>query len=369
MLGSVGALLKGLAVGAGAMYYADPTRGRRRRARMVDRGNAVLHELEDLWVSGCRDLQNRSLGLAAEARRLVDFSPADDQLLVARVRSAMGHLIEDASVVQVAVLNGVVTLRGTVHPGELERLIPALERVVGVRGVTSSLRTAGEPVTQVATCPVHGLPPAARLLMTAGGGVMMLTCLTRRGFGSGLLGTAGFGLFARGLVDRPGRLTGLSTRRQGIDIRKSIHIAAPVEKVFDFIADVEQSKRFLPNVTDVEELGDGRTRWTLASPLGEMTFEERVTESVENERLHWESWADSPVSYVGETRFTPDGDGTRVDVRLSYRPPGGVFGHAAAAFFGVDPKTQLDESLNRIKMYLEEGTVAHDVTAASTEQR
>ncbi len=48
-------------------------------------------------------------------------------------------------------------------------------------------------------------------------------------------------------------------------------------------------------------------------------------------------------------------------MRLTYHPPAGPLGHAAASFFGVDPKTQLGESLNRIKLYLEAGTLPRGV--------
>ncbi|HEX6984507.1 MAG TPA: BON domain-containing protein, partial [Planctomycetaceae bacterium] len=179
MIASIGSLLKGMLYGAGMMYFLDPDRGRRRRAGLVDRAVRLVHETEELWEKGCRDLANRSYGLAAEAKRAVAPGHPDDHVLVARVRSVLGHHVCDAKAVEADALNGIVTLRGTVRPGEPERLIPAVERIAGVRGVESALTTSGEPVE---TCPAPSLltTPAARLLLTAGGGLLLLNGLMRR---------------------------------------------------------------------------------------------------------------------------------------------------------------------------------------------
>ncbi|MBA3316163.1 MAG: SRPBCC family protein [Planctomycetota bacterium] len=367
MIASIGSLMRGALYGAGAMYFLDPDRGRRRRAEVGKRISRLGHEAEDFWQKGCRDLANRGTGFAAEARRFVSATPAEDIVITARVRAVLGHHVVDARAVDVSTSNGNVTLRGTVRPGEPERLIPAIEKIGGVRDVQSGLTTAGSPVGMA--MPEGGLSPGTKLLMTAGGGLLLLNGLARRGFGPTLLGTAGLGMFVRGLTDRPGCLVGVGDDR-AIEFRKSIRIDAPVEKVFEFVSDVEQSGRFLPEVVDVESLGEGRIRWTVQGPggIGRMECEERVIESIENERIVWGSTADAPIRYVGEAKFRSEGDSTRLDVRLSYEPPGGMITHAAASLLGIDPKTQLDRSLNRIKRYLEEGSVPHGVAEGAVKE-
>jgi uncharacterized membrane protein len=60
-------------------------------------------------------------------------------------------------------------------------------------------------------------------------------------------------------------------------------------------------------------------------------------------------------------RFEPNGDGgTRVSVELSYIPPAGAFGHAVAAIFGADPKSEMDTDLLRMKSMVETGHPPHD---------
>ena len=51
---------------------------------------------------------------------------------------------------------------------------------------------------------------------------------------------------------------------------------------------------------------------------------------------------------------------TRVNVRLCYLPPGGAFGHAIAALFGADPKTEMDADLLRMKSTIETGRPPRD---------
>jgi uncharacterized membrane protein len=367
MIASIGSLLRGALYGAGAMYFLDPDRGRRRRAELGRRGTRLVHEAEDLWTKGCRDLMNRGAGVTAQARRFLVANPADDNVITARVRSVLGHHVVDARGVEVISCDGQVTLRGTVRPGEPEQLIPAIESIPGVREVRSGLTTAGAAVGPA--CPDSCLSPGSRLLMTAGGGLLLLNGLARRGFGPTFLGTIGLGMFVRGLTDAPGRLLGIGHDR-AIEFLRSVRIDAPIEKVFEFVSDVEQSGRFLPEVVDVEDLGEGRVRWTVQGPggIGRFECDEQLIESVENERLIWGSVPDAPLRYVGEARFRPEGDATRLDVRLSYAPPGGLLTHSAASFLGIDPKTQLDRCLNRIKRHLEASVVPVGVAEREVKQ-
>jgi hypothetical protein len=61
-----------------------------------------------------------------------------------------------------------------------------------------------------------------------------------------------------------------------------------------------------------------------------------------------------------------NGDGgTRVSVELSYIPPAGAFGHAVAAIFGADPKSEMDADLLRMKSMIETGHPPHDAAKPS----
>jgi uncharacterized membrane protein len=86
-----------------------------------------------------------------------------------------------------------------------------------------------------------------------------------------------------------------------------------------------------------------------------------VTRVIPGELIEWRSVSDSDVRHQGCVQFASNGDnGTRVSVQLSYVPPAGAFGHAVAAIFGADPKSEMDADLLRMKTMIETGHAPHD---------
>jgi uncharacterized membrane protein len=108
-------------------------------------------------------------------------------------------------------------------------------------------------------------------------------------------------------------------------------------------------------------MGDGRSHWVVAGPAG-VSFEwDAVTTRLEpNRLLAWRTVSDTAVRREGSIQFEPHNGGTRLEIRLSYSPPGGTLGHMVARFLGSDPKTELDEDLLRLKSFLEGGKPPRD---------
>jgi uncharacterized membrane protein len=150
--------------------------------------------------------------------------------------------------------------------------------------------------------------------------------------------------------------------RPWITVQKTIHVGAPVEEVFAFWTDYQNFPRFMSKVRDVQQVGDGYSRWVVAGPAGvPVHWTAEVTRAVPRSLIAWCATADSVVRHEGSVRFVPDGSGaTRVMVELRYTPPAGAFGHAVAALFGADPKTEMDADLLRMKSMIETGRPAHD---------
>jgi uncharacterized membrane protein len=188
---------------------------------------------------------------------------------------------------------------------------------------------------------------------------------------------AGSALLLRSLANMPvRRLTGVGAGRRALDLEKTIHIDAPVEKVFAFFEEFQNFPRFMTHVLDVSPVEDGRWRWSVPGPANvPVSWESRVTEAEPNRLLAWESVPGSTVVSAGQVRFEPADDGTRVHVRLSYNPPAGAIGHAVATILGAHPKKQLEDDLMRLKALMEIGrvrseseTMARDEVARDTDR-
>jgi uncharacterized membrane protein len=86
---------------------------------------------------------------------------------------------------------------------------------------------------------------------------------------------------------------------------------------------------------------------------------------VPDELIAWKTVAGSPIKHAGRIRLVPTGEGTRVDVQLSYNPVLGAVGHTVAKFFSRDPKRQLDDDLARLKTTIETGNPPSDAVEPS----
>ncbi|HEX8967444.1 MAG TPA: BON domain-containing protein [Chloroflexota bacterium] len=132
-------LAAGVAAGAAVMYLADPDRGHARRAALRDRTMRVARRGWRWTRNATLDTFNHASGLLAEARARTTCERAPDAVLVERVRSEMGHVIDHSHRVQVTADAGWIQLRGTVLPNEKQALVAAVRNVPGVFGIEDHL--------------------------------------------------------------------------------------------------------------------------------------------------------------------------------------------------------------------------------------
>jgi uncharacterized membrane protein len=182
--------------------------------------------------------------------------------------------------------------------------------------------------------------------------------LVRRGALGAVLRTVAAGMLARAAGHYGSGSSGLgSDRRRAVDIQKTLHIDAPVEQVYAFWSNYENFPLFMSHVREVEDLGSGRSHWSVKGPGGlPIEWNATLTQQTPNEVIAWRSEAGSMLENAGMIRFTPSGTGTRVDLRLCYHPPIGGAGQAVAELLGTDPRGKLNEDLGRMKSLLEATT-------------
>jgi uncharacterized membrane protein len=370
-----------VAVGLGAalMYFLDPDRGAHRRKLVLDKFVHSRHVAGDALGTTARDISNRARGLAAVTRSRLTDDPADDRVIEQRVRAELGRRVSHPAAIQVSVEAGRATLAGSVLAHEADKLVARTRKVRGVTGVESQLvvhkDSEGVPELQGGasrTGPEFELrqdnwTPAARLVTSVAGGALALYGSRRRDGAGVALGLAGLVLLARGATNtRLRHLVGVGSGRDAVDIQKAITINAPTGRVYAFLTEWERWPQWMSHVRDVtsRRTADGaeRTHWVVDGPLGvPVAWDAMTTSLIPDEEIAWKSIEGAAVRNAGVIRLTPAEEGaTRVEVRMSYTPPGGVLGHAVAASFGRDPKRQMDDDLARLKTTIETGRPPHD---------
>jgi uncharacterized membrane protein len=83
-----------------------------------------------------------------------------------------------------------------------------------------------------------------------------------------------------------------------------------------------------------------------------------LTEQTRPRRLAWRSEPGAEIPQSGSVTFEPSRSGTLATVRMSYTPPAGAIGHGLALLLGADPERQMEEDLQRMKSFIERGSVA-----------
>lgn len=365
-------MLRGLSLlglGAGLMYLLDPDRGTSRRALLRDKAIGMADSTADGLEVATRDLSHRAVGLVSDVRSRWNPVEVTDALLVERVRAKLGRWVSHPRAIDVTAENGMVTLSGPILRHEVEPMIAALRAVSGVHDVTNALEVHDAPGNvpslqggsrrlEVPELQQEEWTPAVRLMVGAGGGLLALYGLGRRGMLGSLLSFAGVGLMTRATTDLSvARLVGVAGGRRGIVIQKTVTLDAPVDRVFDLWDHPETFPQFMAHVREVRPQGNDRYHWEVAGPAGmPVHWDAVVTRREPNRLIAWKSVEGQMIENAGLVHFEPAPEGgTRVHIRMTYNPPAGVLGHAVASFLQADPKREMDIDFVQFKQLLASG--------------
>lgn len=375
--------LGGFLAGTALMYFADPVCGRRRRARLRDRFRACGRDISREVDKAERDSLNRMQGVGAAISSLWKSSDADDPVLIARVRSTIGRAVSHPHAIRARVEGaGRVILEGLILRHEVAYLLKRVSSVPGVHQCVDRLDVhddaggfpslqGGAPRRGVSEFMQRNWTPALRVTASLAAGAMLYRATRSRGPLQWIRAAGGAALMARTIFNRPlQELAGLDGSLDTIAIDKTIHIDAPLEEVYSYWSNFENFPKFMTHLKEVRHLRNGRSHWIAAGPGGiSIPWDAEVTEQKANERLAWKSLPGSAVRTAGVVHFDRITDNrTRVQIRMSYCPPGGLLGHSVAWLFGADPKSEMDDDLVRLKSLLETGkTHAHSAPVTREE--
>lgn len=140
-------------------------------------------------------------------------------------------------------------------------------------------------------------------------------------------------------------------------VEKELVVMAPADTVYQVWRNFEHFPDFMQNVEEVRDLGGGRSHWRAKGPLGQAA--EWDAEIVVDDAGHAIGWRsvespDASVRTEGLVMFQPEGEATRLRVRLGYEPAAGGVANVVAAIF-ANPDKQVEEDLQRFKEGMERG--------------
>lgn len=145
-------------------------------------------------------------------------------------------------------------------------------------------------------------------------------------------------------------------------VGRSVTINRPREELFAFWRDFQNLASFMENIVSVKPTGEkGRAVWTIRAPAGRtVEVETEIVREQPGELIAWRSVPGSQIDTEGRVTFkdAPGERGTRVSVRVAYKPPAGELGRLVAKLFQREPEVQARHDLKRFKMLMEAGEIA-----------
>jgi uncharacterized membrane protein len=151
-------------------------------------------------------------------------------------------------------------------------------------------------------------------------------------------------------------------RLGAMDIERSITINKSPQELLVLWQVPDTLPRIMAHIADIEQLGQGRARWTIPAPFGQsLAWQTEITHADPDTGLHFRS--DQTAGALipsGAVRFSkaPGNRGTVMTLRVRFNPPGGAPGRVVARLLGdAVPATLIDKSLHYFKALAETGEI------------
>jgi uncharacterized membrane protein len=197
--------------------------------------------------------------------------------------------------------------------------------------------------------------PVERWFSLAAGAVLLAAAARRRSVPF-LLG--GGAMLFRGATGFCPVYEALQAGGSEVEIEKTISVFRPADAVYSLWRNLENLPRFMSHLESVTVLDDKRSHWVARIPTAmRLEWDAVITEERENQSLCWESLPDSDIEHAGAVYFrpVPGRNATEVRVVLSYKPPAGIAGAAAAKLLSSVTEHQMREDLRCFKAIAEAG--------------
>jgi uncharacterized membrane protein len=146
--------------------------------------------------------------------------------------------------------------------------------------------------------------------------------------------------------------------KDGLQIEESITVGKPPSQVYALWRRLENLPGFMSHIDSVTVIDRHRSHWIAKVPAPlRLEWDATIVDEQENKKLSWRSLPGSSIDHAGAVFFhsAPGRRGTEVKVILSYKPPAGTAGAAAAQLISRITKNQIRMDLRSFKAVAETG--------------
>jgi uncharacterized membrane protein len=198
--------------------------------------------------------------------------------------------------------------------------------------------------------------------LSAIAGSLLLYYVTKKHKGDALL-LAGGGYLLYRAVSGHCPIAGLFHRKAGtghasnVNVKTSVVVGKPRKEVYMFWRNLENLPLFMKHLDNVDVIDPVTSAWRVRMPggIGDVRWEAEIIKEIPGAELSWASVPGASIENVGKVNFsdTPGG-GTRIDVMISYRAPGGVIGERLSRLLTPLFRDAIEKDVRSFKHFMED---------------
>ena len=151
-------------------------------------------------------------------------------------------------------------------------------------------------------------------------------------------------------------------RAEAVNIKTSLIVNKPRQEVYDFWRKLENLPLFMKHLSSVTQFDDTKSHWEAKVPgnLTTLQWDAEIVKEVDGSFIGWKSLPGSTVDNAGKVDFRDalGGQGTELNVVITYHPPAGKIGGGIASLLNPVFRNMIETDISNFKEYIETGRLA-----------
>ena len=153
-----------------------------------------------------------------------------------------------------------------------------------------------------------------------------------------------------------GKTKGVS-HTQAINIRTGLIVNKPKDEVYAFWRKLENLPLFMKHLASVTEIDSKHSHWEADIPggIGRIKWNAEIVKEEEGSLIGWQSIPNSTINNAGKVSFREalGGQGTELEVVITYHPPAGELGAGIAKSLNPVLEKMIRQDIMNFKDYIE----------------